>query len=185
MANINIYGTLYNNTTDGTIAYAAQVLDQEYENASGGTGEFQSVINKEHADSIDVLKENINTLSGQVGDNNDTLEQDITEIRQDITEINQSISDANGRIDDLEEKHDTEVSTINNNINTLSAATQSLPNTILTSVGGTTSGASQVTVNVQRVTKSGLNYGGAAAAFVPQWGHGGEGGEGGGRPELR
>lgn len=164
MANINIYGTLYNNTTDGTIAYAAQVLDQEYENASGGTGEFQSVINKEHADSIDVLKENINTLSGQVGDNNDTLEQDITEIRQDITEINQSISDANGRIDDLEEKHDTEVSTINNNINTLSAATQSLPNTIVTSVGGTTSGASQVTVNVQRVTKSGLNYGGAAAA---------------------
>lgn len=125
MANINIYGTLYNNTTDPKIAFAAQIYDEDFENESGGTGEYQSVINQKFADEIAAMSGN-----SDVSDKVDQIESDVADINNSITAINQSIS--------------------------------SLPNDIVTSVGGTSSSATEVTVNVQKATKSGSAYGSAS-----------------------
>lgn len=125
MANINIYGTLYNNTTDPKIALAAQVYDEDFENESGGTGEYQSVINQKFADDIAAISGNT-----EVSDRVDQIESGVTDIKNSITAINASID--------------------------------SLPSDIVTSVGGTSSSATEVTVNVQKATKSGSAYGSAS-----------------------
>lgn len=125
MANINIYGTLYNNTTDPKIAFAAQVYDEDFQNESGGTGEYQSVINQKLADDIAAISGN---------------------------------SDVSDRVDQIE----NDVTGINNSITTINASIASLPNDIVTSVGGTSSSATEVTVNVQKVAKSGSAYGSAS-----------------------
>lgn len=56
MANINIYGTLFNNTTEGIIANANQLYDTEY-----NEGEFQSTINQSFSTRLESIENVVGT----------------------------------------------------------------------------------------------------------------------------
>lgn len=184
MANINIYGKLYNNTVDKIIAGAEQIWDttqnkmQDVINAElyAASGDIEGMIGQ--PDGIAGLGSDGKVPSSQLPSYvDDVLEYDNQSafpkpgesgkiyVAKDTNktyrwsgstyvEISQSLA--------LGETSSTAYAGDKGAANR--AAISSLPSTIVSSVSRGTVGANAITLNVNRVTKSGLNYGSAAAA---------------------
>lgn len=184
MANINIYGKLYNNTVDKIIAGAEQIWDttqnkmQDVINAElyAASGDIEGMIGQ--PDGIAGLDSDGKVPSSQLPSYvDDVLEYDNQSafpktgesgkiyVAKDTNktyrwsgsayvEISQSLA--------LGETSSTAYAGDKGAANR--AAISSLPSTIVSSISRGTVSANAITLNVNRVTKSGLNYGSAAAA---------------------
>lgn len=87
MADIKIYGTLSNDTTDGILARTDQLHDVDL-------GKFQDEINREVSGKVDTNTANITTINGKVDANTSS----ITDINQAITNIEQNLGTVSGDV---------------------------------------------------------------------------------------
>lgn len=97
MAEIPIYGTLVNATTDPKIVNTDQAWDKEL-------GKYQSEINKERIEGNDSLKTQLDTLSSKV-------DKEITDRGSADTALDNKLNKLQNNIDTLEAKHDAFVAT--------------------------------------------------------------------------
>lgn len=186
MANINIYGKLYNNTVDKIIAGAEQIWDttqskmQDIINAElyagitdfedqlgqpngiatlGGDGKIPSSQLPSYVD--DVLEYDNKSAFPQTGEAGKIYVAKDTNLTyrwsgSDYIEISQSLA--------LGETSSTAYAGDKGKANR--DAISSLPSTLISEVSLGTRDANQIILNINKATKSGLNYGSPAAANV-------------------
>lgn len=141
MADIMIYGRLYNNTTDGVIASAEQIKDDAYKG-----GMFQDEINAEVSSALTDINTKIENVTGGIFDDSGKIDYDKlpTGNTSSSTETVYP-GDEGGKNRD---------------------AIESLPSHIVSNVSGVTQNADNVVLGVSGTTKNGLNYGAVAAENV-------------------
>lgn len=141
MADIMIYGRLYNNTTDGVIASAEQIKDDTYKG-----GMFQDKINAEVLSALTDINSKIEDVSGSVIDESGKIDYDK------LPTGNTSASTETVYPGDEGGKNRD--------------AIESLPSHIVSNVSGVTQNADNVVLGVSGTTKNGLNYGAVATENV-------------------
>lgn len=184
MANINIYGKLYNNTVDKIIAGAEQIWDatqskmQDVINAElyAGIGNFDDKLGQPNGIATldgsgqipssqlpsyvdDVLEYSSRTnfpATGETGKIYVATDTNLTYRWSGSTYVEISQSLALGETSSTAYAGDKGAANRN--------AINSLPSTLISSVSRGTVGENTITINVNSVTKSGLNYGNPAAA---------------------
>ena len=95
MADINIYGTLFNATTDNIIAYAKQILDEDLDKT-------QSEINNDLSGRVYTIENsysNIEDIYNEIKNSYDTIVQNITNVSNNLTEVTNRVTNIENKIE--------------------------------------------------------------------------------------